>query len=371
VSIPLVDLQAQYRSIQSDLDAAILGVVHRGDFILGGAVKEFEEAFARFVGTRHCIGVASGTDALFLAMRALGVGAGDKVLLPANTFIATALAVSYAGATPVLCDVDPLSCTLDVAAARRRLPAGLKAVIPVHLYGQPADMRAVRDLGQEKGLLVIEDAAQAHGAVHADGRCGTFGRAAGFSFYPGKNLGAYGDGGAVCTDDDALADQLRRLRNWGSTVKYVHPVQGFNSRLDTLQAAILAVKLRHLPRWNEQRRQVAAWYREALEPLVGDVELPQEAPWTAEHVYHLFVVRLRRADRDAVLKRLQAEGVGAGIHYPIPIHRQEAYAELGLGAGAFPVTEDLARRILSLPLYPEMSREQVATVARALQSATE
>jgi dTDP-4-amino-4,6-dideoxygalactose transaminase len=369
VTIPLVDLQAQYRAIQADVDAAVLGVVRRGDFILGGAVKVFEEEFARFVGTRHCIGVASGTDALFLCLKALGVGAGDKVLLPANTFIATALAVSYAGATPVLCDVDPVSCTMDAEQARRHLPKGLKAVIPVHLYGQPADMDAVLDLARAKGLLVIEDAAQAHGAVHRRGRCGTLGRAAGFSFYPGKNLGAYGDGGAVCTDDDALAEKLRLLRNWGSTVKYVHPIQGFNSRLDTLQAAVLAVKLRHLARWNEQRRQVAAWYAEALAPLAGEVELPREAPSTVEHVYHLYVVRLSRADRDAVLKRLHAVGVGAGIHYPIPIHRQEAYANLGLGARSFPVTEDLAGRILSLPLYAEMSREQVEAVARALGDA--
>jgi dTDP-3-amino-3,4,6-trideoxy-alpha-D-glucose transaminase len=369
MTIPLVDLQAQYRTIQHDVDAALLAVVRRGDFILGGAVKEFEEAFARFVGTRHCIGVASGTDALFLCLKALGIGTGDKVLLPANTFIATALAVSYAGATPVLCDVDLLSCTLDVELARRHLPAGVKAVMPVHLYGQPADMEAIRDLARAKGLLVIEDAAQAHGAVHKNGRCGTLGRAAGFSFYPGKNLGAYGDGGAVCTDDDALAEQLRLLRNWGSTVKYVHPVQGFNSRLDTIQAAVLGVKLGHLARWNEQRRQVAAWYTESLAPLATHVELPQVAPWTIEHVWHLYVVRLRRGDRDAVLKRLQAARIGAGIHYPIPIHRQDAYAALGLGAGSFPVTEDLAGRILSLPLYAEMSREQVAAVARALGDA--
>jgi dTDP-4-amino-4,6-dideoxygalactose transaminase len=369
VTIPLVDLQAQYRTIQNDVDAALLAVVRRGDFILGGAVKEFEGAFARFVGTRHCIGVASGTDALFLCLKALGIGAGDKVLLPANTFIATALAVSYAGATPVLCDVDPLSCTLDVERARRNLPAGLKAIMPVHLYGQPADMDTVRDLARAKGLLVVEDAAQAHGAVHKSGRCGTLGRAAGFSFYPGKNLGAYGDGGAVCTDDDALAEQLRLLRNWGSTVKYVHPIQGFNSRLDTLQAAVLGVKLAHLARWNEQRRQVAAWYSEALAPLATHVELPQTASWTIEHVWHLYVIRLRHGNRDVALKRLQSAGIGAGIHYPIPIHRQYAYAALGLDAGSFPVTEDLAGRVLSLPIYAEMSREQVATVARALADA--
>jgi dTDP-4-amino-4,6-dideoxygalactose transaminase len=366
VPISLVDLRAQYLTIQSEVEAAIQGVIRQADFILGAAVTEFEQAFARFVGTRHCIGVASGTDALFLCLRALGIGRGDKVLLPANTFIATALAVSYAGAVPVLADVDRVSYTLDVEGARRSLPAGLKAIIPVHLYGQPADMEGVLDLAREKGLLVIEDAAQAHGAVHRRGRCGTFGRGAGFSFYPGKNLGAYGDGGAVCTDDDRLAEQLRLLRNWGSTQKYYHRVQGFNSRLDTLQAAVLLVKLRYLAEGNRRRRQVAQWYREALGSLAAEVELPQEAPWCAEHVYHLFVVRLRRADRDAVLKRLHAEGIGAGVHYPVPIHLQEAYAGLGLGPGSFPVTEDAARRILSLPLYPELSREQVGAVAEAL-----
>jgi dTDP-4-amino-4,6-dideoxygalactose transaminase len=369
VNIPLVDLQAQYRTLQPDVDGAVHRVLQRGDFILGREVGEFETAFARFVGTRHCVGVASGTDALSLSLRALGVGPGDKVLLPANTFIATALAVSYAGATPVLADVDPVSNTLDVGRARRSLPAGLKAVIPVHLYGQPADMDAVLELARQKGLLVVEDAAQAHGAAHTRGRCGTFGQAAAFSFYPGKNLGAYGDGGAVCTDDDALAERLRLLRNWGSTVKYVHPVQGFNSRLDTVQAAVLLVKLRHLAEGNRRRRQVAGWYRELLRPLADEVELPQEAPWTAEHVYHLFVVHLRRADRDSVLGRLRQSGVGAGIHYPVPIHLQEAYADLGLGPGSFPVTEGSARRILSLPLYPELTRGQAEAVVRSLREA--
>jgi dTDP-4-amino-4,6-dideoxygalactose transaminase len=369
MTIPLVDLQAQYRALQPEIDAAMSGVVQRCQFILGPEVARFEEAFAEFVGTRHCVGVASGTDALFLSLRALGIGPGDKVLLPANTFIATALAVNYAGATPVLADVDPVSYTLDVDRARRTLPAGLKAIIPVHLYGQPADMDAVLDLAGAKGLVVIEDAAQAHGAAHRRGRCGTFGRATAFSFYPGKNLGAYGDGGAVCTNDDALAERLRLLRNWGSTVKYVHPVQGFNSRLDTLQAAVLSVKLRHLAGWNRQRQRVADLYREALEPLADEVELPRQAPWTAEHVYHLFVVRLWRGDRDAVVRHLQAAGVGAGIHYPVPIHLQEAYAGLGLGPGSFPVTEGAARQILSLPLYPELSREQVETAAGALAQA--
>jgi len=367
--IPLVDLQAQYDTIRAEIDEAISGVVRRGDFILGRALGEFEAAFAQFVGTRHCVGVASGTDALFLSLRAVGIGPGDRVLLPANTFIATALAVTYAGATPVLCDVDPISHTLDVARARRALPAGLKAIIPVHLYGQPANMEAVMDLARVEGLVVIEDAAQAHGALHRLGGCGTFGRAAAFSFYPGKNLGAYGDGGAVCTNDNSVAERVRLLRNWGSAEKYMHPIQGFNSRLDTLQAAILLAKLRHLTEWNCRRRQIASWYRQALEPLTERLELPVEASWTGEHVYHLFVIKLRNGDRDLVLKRLHAAEIGAGIHYPVPIHLQKAYTDLGHGRGSFPITEDSAQRVLSLPLYPELSRDQVGLVVNALHQA--
>ena len=369
MNIPLVDLQAQYHNVRPDVEAALAGVFERSDFILGRSVADFEAAFAAFVGTRHCIGVASGTDALWLSLRALEVKAGDGVLLPANTFIATALAVSYVGATPILVDVDPATHTIDVQSARRALEPGVKAIIPVHLYGQPADMEGILDLARSEGLIVIEDAAQAHGAVHSGGRCGTFGSAAGFSFYPSKNLGACGDGGAICTNDDALADRLQRLRNWGSTVKYVHPEKGLNSRLDTLQAAILAVKLRHLAAWNARRREIAAWYREALVPLADDIELPREAPSTVEHVYHLYVVRVRRTDRNVTLRRLQASGIGAAIHYPIPIHLQEAYADLGHGPGSFPVTEEAARQILSLPMYPEMTREHVENVANALGKA--
>ncbi|HEY2159526.1 MAG TPA: DegT/DnrJ/EryC1/StrS family aminotransferase, partial [Isosphaeraceae bacterium] len=364
--IPLVDLKAQYRSIKPEVDAAVAGVMERCDFILGPAVGEFEREFARFVGAEHCVSVASGTDALWMAMQALGIGPGDKVLIPANTFIATALAVSDAGATPVLVDMDPATYNIDVDAARKALVPGVKAIVPVHLYGQPADMRGVLDLAREQGLIVIEDAAQAHGAVPEDGRCGTMGVASGFSFYPGKNLGAYGDGGAVCTSDGALAERMRKLRNWGGTVKYHHPERGFNSRLDTIQAAVLGVKLRHLADWNRRRRQVAAWYREALAPMQDRVELPAEAPGTVEHVYHLYVLRLRKGDRDAVLRRLNERGVGAGIHYPIPVHLQGAYADLGLGPGSFPEAEAAAKSILSLPIYAELTREQVDVVAAAL-----
>lgn len=366
MSIPLVDLKAQYRAIKPEVDAAVAGVLERCDFILGPAVAAFERDFAAFIGSEHCVSVASGTDALWMAMQALGIGPGDKVLLPANTFIATALAVSDAGAEPVLVDMDPATYTIDVDAARRALVPGVKAILPVHLYGQPADMRGVLDLAREEGLLVIEDAAQAHGAVHADGRCGTLGVASAFSFYPGKNLGAYGDGGAVCTGDGDLAERMRRLRNWGGTVKYHHPERGFNSRLDTIQAAVLGVKLRHLADWNARRRRAAAWYREALAPLRDRVELPAEAPWTVEHVYHLFVIRLRGGDRDAVLRGLNDRGIGAGIHYPIPVHLQGAYADLGLAPGRFPAAEAAAKSILSLPIYPELTREQVDAVAAAL-----
>jgi dTDP-4-amino-4,6-dideoxygalactose transaminase len=365
MNIRLVDLQSQYQSLQAELDAAILGVVRRGDFILGAEVGQFEAEFANFIGTRHCIGVASGTDALFLSLRALDIGPGDKVLLPANTFIATALAVSDAGATPVLCDIDPLSHTIDVLSARQAIVRGVKAIIPVHLYGQTADMEGVLDLAREKGLLVIEDAAQAHGAGHQLGRVGTFGTAAAFSFYPGKNLGAYGDGGAICTNDAWLAGQLCLLRNWGSTVKYFHRVRGYNSRLDTMQAAVLRVKMRHLAEWNRRRREIAGWYREGLAHLEDEIELPREAPWCREHVYHLFVVRLKHADRNRVLAHLKSVGIGAGIHYPVPIHLQEAYPNLG-GPGSFPVTERISQQILSLPMYPELTPEQVRFVCREL-----
>ena len=364
--IPLVDLKAQYRTIRGEIEAALAGVFDHCEFILGRPVDEFEVAFARYIGTRECVGVASGTDALRIALKGLEIGPGDKVLLPANTFIATALAVSDVGATPVLVDIDPQTFTIDVDAARRALVAGVKAIMPVHLYGQPADMAGVMDLAREKGLLVIEDVAQAHGALHRQGRCGSLGIASAFSFYPGKNLGGFGDGGAVCTNDDALARRIRALRNLGSTVKYHHPVRGCNSRLDSIQAAVLGVKLAHLDRWNQSRRQVAQWYRDELANLTDLIELPHAASWTVEHVYHLFVVRILRGDRDRVLQTVQDAGIGCSVHYPIPIHLQGAYADLDSGPGSFPRAEAAARQVLSLPLYPEMTREQVHEVARGL-----
>jgi dTDP-4-amino-4,6-dideoxygalactose transaminase len=360
--IPLVNLQRQYQQLAPDIDRAIKEVCVRGDFVLGRAVEAFETAFAKAAGARHCIGVASGTDALHLILRALHIGPGDEVILPADTFIATAQAVWCAGATPVLVDCDPRYATMDVAAARAAVTSRTRALLPVHLYGQPAEMDPLLALGRERNLHVIEDAAQAHGAEYKGRRCGSIGVAAGFSFYPGKNLGAYGDGGAITTNDDSLAGDLRLLRNWGSTVKYVHDIMGFNSRLDTMQAAVLGVKLPHLDAWNDRRNVVADRYRRALAGLAPRVRLVEQAPWTTRHAFHLFVVRVPAADRDRVLKTLQSRGIGAGIHYPIAIHQQKAFASLQKGPGSFPETEALASEAISLPLCPDLTDAEAETV---------
>lgn len=359
--IPLVNLQRQYEALAPEIDAAIAAVCRRGDFILGRSVSAFEEAFAAYTNARHCIGVASGTDALHLILRALGVGAGDEVVLPANTFIATAQAVWCCGAKPVLVDCDERTATIDPAAVRRAITSRTRVLMPVHLYGQPADMDALSAIAREHNLHLVEDAAQAHGARYRGRPCGSIGVAAGFSFYPGKNLGAYGDAGAITTNDDGLAQEIRELRNWGSTIKYVHKRMGFNSRLDTLQAAVLGVKLAHLETWNERRNQVARRYRTAFagDPRLGFVE---EAPSTSRHAYHLFVVRVPPADRDRMVAALQSRGVGVGIHYPIPIHRQDAFTPLLSGPASFPATEKLSTEILSLPLCGDISDDEVETV---------
>ena len=367
--VPFQDLPLQIRTLRAELDAAIEAVLQHGQFILGPEVNAFESAWARFCRTRHAIGVGSGTDALQLILRALKIGPGDEVITVANSFIATAEAISYAGARPVLVDCDLQTHLIDPEAVAAAITPRTRAIMPVHLYGQPANIDALSACAGSHGLALIEDAAQAHGATLHDGRaCGALGTAAAFSFYPGKNLGAFGDGGAVTTHDDALAQQLRLLRNWGAVVKYQHEVQGYNSRLDTLQAAILSVKLRHLAAWNESRRRVAAWYRERLEGCDGIV-LPVEAPWTGRHVYHLFVIRILGHNRDAVVGALAERGVQAIVHYPIPIHRQKAYAELGYKAGAFPHAEAAASTVLSLPMFPEMTPEQCDFVCEQLRAA--
>jgi dTDP-4-amino-4,6-dideoxygalactose transaminase len=367
--VPFQDLPLQTGALRAELDPAIDRVLRHGQFVLGPEVELFEQEWAAYCGVKYAVGVGSGTDALQLILRALGIGRGDEVLTVANTFIATAEAISYTGATPVLVDCELDTYLIDIDAVKSAVTPRTRAIILVHLYGQPANIDALRRLADKQGVALIEDAAQAHGATLADGRMGgTLGTAAGFSFYPGKNLGAFGDGGAVTTNDETLAKQIRLLRNWGALVKYHHEVQGYNSRLDTLQAAILSVKLRRLSAWNDRRRKVAAWYRDLLSDCPGIV-LPTVAPWTGKHVYHLFVVRLLEHDRDAVKSALTARGVQSVVHYPIPIHRQKAYAELELPAGSFPAAEAAARSVLSLPMFPEISQAQVEAVADGLRAA--
>ncbi len=369
LQVPFQDLPLQIRQLRAELDPAIDAVLRHGQFILGPEVTAFEQAWAQFCGTKHAIGVGSGTDALQLILRALGIGPGHEVITVANSFIATAEAISYTGAKPVLVDCSLDDYLIDPTAVAAAITPRTRAIMPVHLYGQPANMDALAALAQQHGLALIEDAAQAHGATLKDGRpCGALGQASAFSFYPGKNLGAFGDGGAVNTQDDTLARQIKLLRNWGSVVKYHHEIQGYNSRLDTMQAAILGVKLRHLAAWNERRRVAAGWYRAALADLPG-VVLPTEAAWTGRHVYHLFVIRLLEHNRDAIAKTLTAHGVQTVVHYPVPIHRQKAYAELGYAEGAFPRAEQAARTVLSLPMFPEMTESHIAIVADALRAA--
>jgi dTDP-4-amino-4,6-dideoxygalactose transaminase len=361
-AIPLVDLKAQYRSIQREVDAAVARVLERGDFILGEDVREFEREFAAWCGGARAISCASGTDALHLACRALGIGPGDEVIVPAFTFVATALGVTQAGARPVLVDVDPRTALIDVERARAAIGPKTKALLPVHLYGQCADMDALLALAEEAGLVVIEDAAQAHGATYRGRAAGTMGAAGCFSFYPGKNLGAYGDGGAIVTGDERLAGELELLRNWGSKVKYHHETMGLNSRLDTLQAAVLRVKLPHLARWNEARRALAKRYDAALGALPG-IELTRT---DAGAIHHLYVIRT--AQRDRALAALQAAGIGAGMHYPFAVHELGAYRWLGYPKQSFPVAEDWARRCLSLPIYAELPPEAIARAAEVLGS---
>lgn len=358
MTIPLVNLQRQHKVLLGELNRAIERVIAQGDFVLGRDVSAFEEAFAAYCDVKHCIGVGSGLDALILAIKACGIGPGDEVITPANTFIATALAIAHAGATPVLVDHDPETYNLDPRRISSAITSRTKAILPVHLYGQPADMDVIQTIADEHGLVVIEDAAQAHGARYRGRRCGSFGKAAAFSFYPGKNLGALGDGGAIVTNDDDVAEWLRSARNYGSTVKYEHTMNGFNTRLDSIHAAVLRVKLEYLDEWNSIRRELAWHYRTLLEST--DLELPIERA-DVEHVFHLYVVRTDA--RDAVVDHLKQRGVGVGIHYPIPIHRQEALK--GIVSVPHPVkyTDTYCDEILSLPLCPYLTGEEVETIA--------
>ena len=367
-NVPLVDLKAQLPEIQAEVEAGWAEVVACTGFILGPKVAAFEEEFARFCGVAHCSGVGNGTDALEIALRALSIGPGDEVVVPANTFIASALAVVRCGATPVLVDQDPEFHLLDTQQLAAKLGPKTRAVMPVHLYGQCAPVEAVQavlDAAGASEVAILEDAAQAQGAKRAGVAAGGLGRIAATSFYPGKNLGAFGDGGAVLTGSEELAERVKAIRNYGSTVKYHHPTVGFNSRLDPLQAVVLRAKLKRLATWNGMRRAAAARYDSLLADLPG-IALPQTLAEN-EHVWHLYVVRV--PNRDAVLESLHTAGIGAGIHYPVPVHLQGAFKSLGHGPGDFPVAEQAAGEILSLPLFPEIRPEQQEQVAAALKQA--
>lgn len=364
MNIPFLDLKAPYLELKQELDEAIARVVSSGWFIGGPEVDQFEAEYATYCGANHAVGVANGLDALHLALRAMDVGQGDEVIVPSNTYIATWLAVSQCGATPVPVEPDARTYNIDPAHIEAAITPRTKVILPVHLYGQPADMDPILTIARRHGLRVLEDGAQAHGARYKGHRLGAHGDAVAWSFYPGKNLGAMGDGGAVTTNDAQLADRIRVLRNYGSRVKYVNEVQGYNSRLDPLQAAILRVKLMHLDAWNARRSAIAARYQQGLTGC--GLTLPHTPDW-AEPVWHLYVVQLPR--RDALQKSLTEVDVGTLIHYPIPPHLQAAFANLGLGKGAFPITERIHNEVLSLPISPSMTLEQAGQVIVACRGA--
>lgn len=366
--IPFVDIPAQQREIAAEVDAGLREVLASGAFIGGPDVGAFEREFAEFTGVGDCVGVGNGTDALELALRGAGVGPGAEVILPANTFIATAEAVSRIGAVPVLVDVDDEHLLIDPAAVRRAVTLRTRAIMPVHLYGQTAPVEQILPLAESVGAVVIEDAAQAQGAARRGRRAGSLGHAAGTSFYPGKNLGAAGDAGAVVTDDAQLADRVRVLAAHGSPRKYEHTVVGMNSRLDTVQAVVLRAKLARLDGWNQSRREAARRYAELLAgpAAAGALRLPSEAPGN-HHVWHLYTVRV--PGRDAVLEELRRAGIGAGVHYPTPVHLTGAYADLGHARGDFPVTEAAADELLSLPIHPHITAAQQERTAAVLCTA--
>jgi len=363
--IPLVDLQAPHRQIAEELQTRLAECFESGSFILGEHVAAFERAFANFCGVRHCVGVGSGTDALEMMLRAAGIGAGDDVIVPANSFIASALAVVRAGATPIFVDSNPGSHLLTGNTVAAALTPRTKAILAVHLYGQMAPVEELQTVAEAAGVLLLEDAAQAHGATRHGKGPAAIGLAAGSSFYPSKNLGAYGDGGAVLTNSDDIARAVRALRNYGSEVKYHHPQIGFNTRLDAVQAIVLSIKVKRLAEWNEARQHVARRYDDLLAG-VDAVGLPQTLSGN-RHVWHLYVVRVPR--RDHVLRRLNEAGIGASVHYPIPIPHHGAFKHLGYKSGDFPAAEAAAQTILSLPLFPEITVEQQRRVVAALEDA--
>jgi dTDP-4-amino-4,6-dideoxygalactose transaminase len=362
MNVPFLDLKAAYRELRTELNAASRRVMESGWYILGEEIEAFEREFALYCGAKHCVGVGNGLDALILILRGYGIGPGDDVVVPANTYIASWLAVSYVGATPLPVEPNPETSNIDPDKIEDALTPRTKAIMAVHLYGQPAEMQKIVAIGRRHGLRVVEDAAQAHGAASQGGRTGNLGDGAGFSFYPTKNLGAFGDAGAVATNDDELADRIRVLRNYGSRAKYQNEVKGINSRLDPLQAAFLRVKLKHLDEWNERRQTIARRYLEELAD-VPDLKLPRAAEG-AESCWHLFVVRHPR--RDALQQHLKEAGIATLVHYPIPPHLSGAYAGSGWKLGDFPITEDLAATVLSLPIGPHLAAEAVMRIIGSL-----
>jgi dTDP-4-amino-4,6-dideoxygalactose transaminase len=360
--IPFLDLKAQYLTIKPEIDAAVQRVLENSQFVLGPEVAEFEKEFAQYCHAKHCVAVNSGTSALHLSLLAADIGPGDEVITVPYTFVATVASIIYAGAKPVLVDVEPVTCTMDPAKIEGAITPRTKAIMPVHLYGQCADMDPILEIARKHKLIVIEDAAQAHGAEYKGKRAGTIGDMAIFSFYPGKNLGAYGEGGAVTTNNDEFAAKVRILRDWGQTRKYNHEFKGYNYRMEGMQGAILRVKLRKLEEWTETRRLSARKYNELLRG--SGVETPVEVAGR-RHVYHQYVIRMR--DRDAAHEALAAEGIPTAIHYPIPAHLQPAYSDMGYRRGDFPVSERLGTEVLSLPNYPEMPQEHIKQIAAAVK----
>ena len=363
MEIPFLDLKAPYGELKDELDAAYRRVMESGWFILGEEVTAFEKEFAEYCGAKFCVGVGNGLEALRLILEAFDIGSDDEVIVPANTYIATWLAVSETGATLVPVEPNEQTHNLDPARLEDAVTSRTKAILPVHLYGQPADMDTINQVAEPYGIKVIEDAAQAQGAIYKGRRAGALGDAAGFSFYPGKNLGALGDAGAVVTNDASLADKLRVLRNYGSRTKYINEIKGFNSRLDEMQAALLRVKLRRLDRWNERRKKIASDYLAKLADI-PDLRLPVVPSW-ADPVWHLFVVR--HPMRDRLQRYLTDAGIGTLIHYPKPPHLQEAYSEMHYGPGSFPFSEQMADEVLSLPIGPHLSSENVERVIGIMQ----
>lgn len=364
MKVPFLDLKAQYETIKGEIRPAIDEVIEKTAFAGGPFVAKFDQEFAAFCGTKHSVGCSSGTEALWIPLQGLGVGAGDEVITVPNSFIATAEAISFCGAKPVFVEVDPVTYTMDPARIEAAITPRTKALLPVHLYGQMADMDPIMTIAKKHKLFVVEDACQAHGAEYKGRKAGSIGDAGAFSFYPGKNLGAYGEGGATTTNDDKLADWMRAFRDHGSKEKYHHDVIGWNGRLGGIQGAVLSVKLRHLAAWNDARRSRAELYRKLLKDVPG-VTVPVEAEGR-RHVYHLFVIRV--ADRKGLMEFFAANEIQCGIHYPVPIHRQKAYASLGLGPGSFPFTEKSTGEIVSLPMFAELKDEQIAFVCEKIKA---